>query len=199
MADAAEPTGPAMRDASAHAFTKAGPPVHTDSVHPPRYSGESAVSNFSKPATLNLSTSDISSNTNILPAAPEELTPPTSAISSHGDSQATESLSQQKSSQGAVDGAENDGTQEPRIGLNSQSPPPEISAGTKRTASGEVKRASVNGLGEVLAKSSGARHSHTSSSVSNGSKGNVLEVSCSARPHRSALICSSFHNNYERS
>jgi hypothetical protein len=183
MTDTAEPRDPSMHDGSAHASTTGDPPplasapVNTDSVCHPCYSSASETSKPSKPANLTLSTSDASRSTNDLPADPVELTPPTSAISSPGDAQATESLSQPESSQSAAEATGDDRPGEPRAGSTSQSPAPEISSGTKRTASGEVKRASVNGLGEVLAKPNGAGHAHTSSTVSNGSKGNVLEVS----------------------
>ncbi|KIW73063.1 hypothetical protein PV04_01210 [Phialophora macrospora] len=177
MTDTAEPTDPSMHDAAALASTKGDPPTDTDSGRPPRDASASETSKPSKPANLTLSTSDVSRSTNDLPADPEELTPPTSAISSPGDVRAAESLSQPKCSQSAAEATGNDGAGEPRAGSTSQSPPPEISSGTKRTASGEVKRASVNGLGEVLAKSNGTGHAHTSSTLSNGSKGNVLELS----------------------
>ncbi|EXJ64478.1 hypothetical protein A1O7_00814 [Cladophialophora yegresii CBS 114405] len=182
MTATAEPADPGMHDASAHASTKEDPPqltsvaANTASIRPRRDSAPD-TSKPSKPADLALSTSDISSSTNKVAADPEVLTPPTSAISSPDASQATESLSQPGSSQSAAGTTGDDKTGDPRAGSTSQSPQPEFALGTKRTASGEVKRASVNGLEEVLAKTSGARHAHTSSTISNGSKGNVLELS----------------------
>ncbi|ETI28417.1 hypothetical protein G647_00866 [Cladophialophora carrionii CBS 160.54] len=183
MTDTAEPADPGMHDASAHASTKEDPPqltsvaANTASIRPPRDSAAPEPSKPSRPADLTLSTGDLSSNTHNPPADAEELTPPTSAISSPDASQATESLSQPESSQSAAGTIGDDKTGDTRAGSSSQSPTPEFASGTKRTASGEVKRASVNGLGEVLAKPGGARHAHTSSTVSNGSKGNVLELS----------------------
>ncbi len=182
MTDLAEPTDTGMHNASAHASTGGDPPELTSAqtyTASARHSRESKLSSPTKPTLLNISTSELFGSTSNLPAGADDLTPPTSAISSLGESQSLESLSQQKSSQTVGESSQDNGVKQQRLGSTSQSPPPEYSAGTKRTASGDVKKASVNGLGDVLEKSNVARHSHTSSTVSNGSKGNVLEVSLS--------------------
>ncbi|KAJ9608842.1 hypothetical protein H2200_006613 [Cladophialophora chaetospira] len=179
MTNTAEPTDTGMHDASAHASTAEGPlqltsaPAHTDSA---RHFRHSDISNSSGSIHLDLTTSDVPTSTNNLLVDHDELTPPTSAISSQTESQSTESLSQLKDSQDGGQKLQKNGVTERRLGSTSQSPPPENAAGIKRTASGDVKRASANS-GEVLAKPNSAMHSHTSSAISNGSKGNVLELS----------------------
>lgn len=174
-----------MHHAAAHASTMLDPqpltsaPSATDHAHPPRNSQDSTLSQSSRPTTLNISTSDVSS-TAVLPTqreGQEDDTPPTSSISSQVDSQGTRSPESTERKEDSVTGIKKEGSQKQRSTSRSQSPLPDSLSGTKRTASGQVKRSSVNGLADVVGKSNGASHSRTSSMVSNGTSGNVLEVS----------------------
>ncbi|KAK7885293.1 hypothetical protein LTR67_010471 [Exophiala xenobiotica] len=139
----------------------------------PRSSQVSNLSPSSRPTTLNISTSDVSST--VLPQVhQEEDTPPTSAISSQPDSQGHGSPVMSERKQHTVRNNENGAAQVHRSNTSSQSPPPNSISGAKRTSSGEVKRSSVTGLADVVTKSNGAGHAQTPSMVSNG---NVSELS----------------------
>ncbi|KAK6382731.1 hypothetical protein LTS17_003400 [Exophiala oligosperma] len=130
-------------------------------------------SNTSQQIPLNISTSDVSS-TAALPTVPdEEDTPPTSTTSSQLGSQETRSIELQEQKESTENLAVTDAVQEHRSNTNSQSPPPNSLSGAKRTASGEVKRSSVNGLADVVSQSKGFGHARTTSSVSNG---NISEL-----------------------
>ncbi|OAP59445.1 hypothetical protein AYL99_06743 [Fonsecaea erecta] len=128
------------------------------------------------PKDLKLSTSDTSTAVGKPSAEHEEVSPTTSARSSHGGSQATETLSQQEERLNGED-ARVEGARREKTDSISQSPPPTTSSGIKRTASGEVKRPSVDAVEEGPPRSNGAGHSHTTSTASNQGKGNVLELS----------------------
>ncbi|EXJ95651.1 hypothetical protein A1O1_00773 [Capronia coronata CBS 617.96] len=130
-----------------------------------------------RPASLNISTSDASDATN--PAvAQDDSTPPTSAMSSQEETREGWSPTKGENKQNAGDSSGKPTVQGQRSGSTSQSPPPESLSGTKRTASGQVKRASVNGIGDVITKSMDATtHSRTSSMTSNGPNAHVLELS----------------------
>ena len=176
-----------MQHAAAHASTMLDPQPLTsaaspsDHAHPPRSSQDSALSqsSSSRPTTLNISTSDVS--TAALPKVhhdeQEDYTPPTSAISSQLDSQGTRSPDLSEKKEMSVEGTEKQILQKQRSTSRSESPLPDSLSGTKRTASGQHKRSSVNGLADIVTHANGASHSRTLSMVSNGTSGNVLEVS----------------------
>ncbi|EXJ89668.1 hypothetical protein A1O3_02735 [Capronia epimyces CBS 606.96] len=183
MTDIADPVDAIMHHATTHASTMPDPPTLTSApvaspaapAHPPRHSSPDSALPHSpaRPAALNITTS-VASSTNHLAAGQDDSTPPTSAISSQEESQETGSPVKVEDKQDA--GKET--VQVPRSASTSQSPLPEAVSGTKRTASGQVKRASVNGMGDVITRSTdGAGHSRTSSTTSNGGNGNVLELS----------------------
>lgn len=134
-------------------------------------------SNASQQIPLNVSTSDVSS-TAALPTVPdeeeeEEDTPPTSTSSSQLGSQKIRSVELQEQKGSTANNTVTEAVQEHRSNTQSQSPPPSSLSGAKRTASGEVKRSSVNGLADVVSRSKDFGHTRTTSSVSNG---NISEV-----------------------
>ncbi|KAL2404584.1 hypothetical protein ABEF93_006105 [Exophiala dermatitidis] len=140
------------------------------------------------PPALNVSTSEASSTQDPVAGQDGDTTPPTSAISAlssqggTGDSGTSRKLEDKQDLGDAVpkDEGQQSHTREqpPRSSSTSQSPPPDSVSGTKRTASGQIKRSSVNGIGEVMAKSGmGSSHSRTSSMTSNGTNANVVEIS----------------------
>ncbi|KIW45289.1 uncharacterized protein PV06_03688 [Exophiala oligosperma] len=166
-----------MQHAVTHASTMLDP--HPLTLAPPEaaitnLARSSEDSNTSQQIPLNISTSDVSS-TAALPTVPdeEEDTPPTSTTSSQLGSQETRSIELQEQKESTENLAVTDAVQEHRSNTNSQSPPPNSLSGAKRTASGEVKRSSVNGLADVVSQSKGFGHARTTSSVSNG---NISEV-----------------------
>lgn len=196
MTDVAEAPAAAMRHASEHASTNPDPPASqahltrapepapaslpSEPVHPSRNSEDSSLSHSSRPATLLLSTSDVDGANN--PGGHnDDSTPPSSAISSQLDSQGRESPSLLGKSQDAVKSDQREGSYEQWCNSTSESPRPGSISGTKRTASGQVKRASGNGGGDV-ARASDVGHSRTSSVVSNGTNGNILEVYYPGKP-----------------
>ncbi|KIW45290.1 hypothetical protein, variant [Exophiala oligosperma] len=167
-----------MQHAVTHASTMLDP--HPLTLAPPEaaitnLARSSEDSNTSQQIPLNISTSDVSS-TAALPTVPdeEEDTPPTSTTSSQLGSQETRSIELQEQKESTENLAVTDAVQEHRSNTNSQSPPPNSLSGAKRTASGEVKRSSVNGLADVVSQSKGFGHARTTSSVSNG---NISELS----------------------
>ncbi|KAI1607960.1 hypothetical protein EDD37DRAFT_6178 [Exophiala viscosa] len=176
-----------MQHAAAHASTMLDPQPLTsaaspsDHAHPPRSSQDSSLSqsSSSRPTTLNISTSDVSTAaiSKVHHEEQEEYTPPTSAISSQLDSQGTRSPGLSEKKEHSVDGVGEDPSQKQRSTSRSQSPLPDSLSGTKRTASGQHKRSSVNGLADIVTQANGASHSRTSSMVSSGTSGNVLELS----------------------
>lgn len=143
-------------------------------------SQQSALSDSTRPKSLNISTSDISSSTthNNPPTLnhDDSTTSPSSAISSQAESQDTGSTDLlDRKPLHVVENLKTEAGHEQRSLSTSQSPEPSSLSGTKRTATGQLKRSSVNGLGDLAAKASS--HTRTSSMVSNGSNnGNVLEV-----------------------
>ncbi|KIX06383.1 uncharacterized protein Z518_04359 [Rhinocladiella mackenziei CBS 650.93] len=176
-----------LHHASTHASTAADrprpqvtdAPLSCDSLHPLRPCQDSSPSRSSRPTNLNLSPSDVSSANNAAPHQ-DDSTPPTSAISSQVDVPLIESptsMVTQEKTQDDRGTAESEGSQEPQSGSTSQSPPPNTTSGAKRTASGQVKRISVNGLADVVSHSNGVHHSRTSGLISHGTNGNVLELS----------------------
>lgn len=149
--------------------------VPVDAAQESRGSEDSILSHSSQPTTLDFSTSDISGTNNIA-ATHDDLTPPTSAISSQVESQETGSPTLLERKQDASEIVKKEESTEPRHGSSSHSPPPGGASGTKRTASGELKRSSVNGVKDVISNSSGTSHSRTPSALSSGTNGNVVEV-----------------------
>ena len=149
-------------------------------------SQRSASTDPTHPKSLNISTTDISSSTthththNNPPTLnhDDSTASPSSAISSRAASQDTGStdLLERKPLHVVENLKTEAGHDQQRSLSTSQSPEPTSLSGTKRTATGQLKRSSVNGLGDLVAKASG--HTRTSSMVSNGSNnnGNVLEV-----------------------
>ena len=186
MSDLAESTDMGMHEASAHASGKEGPaPLTSASALTPTDSvfladlEDVSVLPSSPAIKLNISASGITSSTTIAAADSHHPTLPISAIaaiSSQAGLQHINVLSQQDKEQFAAEEIETDSAQEQRSGSSSQSPPPSSSAGTKRTASGEIKRASVKGLGDEHARPNGVGHLHTSNTIPHVSKENVLEV-----------------------
>jgi hypothetical protein len=159
MTNDADPT--AMRHAAMHA----DPPstAHTDIADQISTSETSQTNpNFSLSENLD-STNELS----------DRDTPPISAISSQSTSHGAE-FQATNGRDGAASGMRDALTA--RACSQSQSPVPDEFMGAKRTANGEIKRASVNGLGDVLAKSDGMGHSHSASITSNASSGSMLEV-----------------------
>ncbi|KIW35374.1 uncharacterized protein PV07_02072 [Cladophialophora immunda] len=146
-------------------------PLPPESLHSAPPSRDSSDTHSSKPTDLKLSTSVKNPS-----ADHDEVSPTTSAISSHGGSQATETLSQQEERLNG-ETAQVEGGKREKTDSTSQSPPPNTSSGIKRTASGEVKRASVDAVEDGIPRPNGIGHAHTSSTVSNQTKGNVLELS----------------------
>lgn len=113
-------------------------------------------------------------------------TPPTSAISSSLDTQDIAPPESWLKKPSTIDGIKKEVALDQRSASASQSPDPNALSGSKRTATGDVKRSSVNGLADVINPSRAALHSRTSSMVSDGSgAGNVQEVGPSTAPSRS--------------
>lgn len=180
MTDVAAPeTG--MHHAATHASTADPPPLTSasasapaalplDAANPPHGSQDSSHSR-SADTTLNLSSDGSSLN----PAAEHHHpdTPPTSDISSQLDSQDTGSPDVPEKKQ---DTAATQARVIARSVSTSQSPPPTTVSGAKRTASGQVKRSSVNGLADVVSKSSHFDQPDPLGVASNDTGGNVLEV-----------------------
>lgn len=137
----------------------------------------SSSSASNRPQHLTLSTSDVSSSAENIVLPRDDSTTPTSALSSLPDSQDMEPPEYQAKKSSAVDIIKQEAVQEQRAGSGSQSPDPNALSGTKRTATGDLKRSSVNGLADIINTSNDIRHSRTSSMVSDGSStGNVHEV-----------------------
>ncbi|EHY58378.1 hypothetical protein ABEF92_007190 [Exophiala dermatitidis] len=144
-------------------------------------------STSTRPTALNVSTSEASSTQEPVAGQDGDTTPPTSAISAissqgeTGDSGTSRKLEDKQDLGDVVrkdEGQQSQTREQPRSSSTSQSPPPDSVSGTKRTASGQIKRSSVNGIGEVMAKSGmGTSHSRTSSMTSNGTNANVVEIS----------------------
>ncbi|KAL2429427.1 hypothetical protein ABEF95_004021 [Exophiala dermatitidis] len=144
-------------------------------------------STSTRPPALNVSTSEASSTQDPVAGQDGDTTPPTSAISAissqggTGDSGTSRKLADKQDLGDVVpkdEGQQSQTREQPRSSSTSQSPPPDSVSGTKRTASGQIKRSSVNGIGEVMAKSGmGPGHSRTSSMTSNGTNANVVEIS----------------------
>lgn len=137
------------------------------------------LSESTRPISLNISTSDVSSFTNNPPTLDHDdsTTSPSSAISSQAESQDTGSTDLlDRKPLHIVENLRTKAGHEQRSLSTSQSPEPTSLSGTKRTATGQLKRSSVNGLGDLVAN--GSSHTRTSSMVSNGSHShsNVLEV-----------------------
>ncbi|KIW16059.1 hypothetical protein PV08_06110 [Exophiala spinifera] len=154
-----------------HPLTLAPPDAVSTNL--PRRSEDS---NTSQQLPLNISSSDVSS-TVALPTVPDredDETPPTSTTSSQLGSQETRSIESQENKESTEDHAAVEAVREHRLLTNSQSPPPHSLSGAKRTASGEVKRSSVNGLADVVGQSKDLGHALTTSSVPNG---NISELS----------------------
>ncbi|KAL6241425.1 hypothetical protein RBB50_011689 [Rhinocladiella similis] len=170
-----------MQHAVTHASTMLDP--HPLTLAPPEstitnLARSSEDSNASQQIPLNVSTSDVSS-TAALPTVPdeeeeEEDTPPTSTSSSQLGSQKIRSVELQEQKGSTANNTVTEAVQEHRSNTQSQSPPPSSLSGAKRTASGEVKRSSVNGLADVVSRSKDFGHTRTTSSVSNG---NISELS----------------------
>ncbi|EXJ70493.1 uncharacterized protein A1O5_06562 [Cladophialophora psammophila CBS 110553] len=183
VTDVAESIESNMQHATAHdASAMPDPPHFTPAPLPPeslrsaRQSGDSNAAHSSKPTNLNLSIGDTSGGVGNSSADRGETPPPTSAISSYGGSQATETFSQQEERL-IGEATRIEGAQQQKIKSTSQSPPPNNSSGIKRTASGEVKRSSVNVVADGIPTSNGVGHSYTLSTASDRTKGNVLELS----------------------
>ncbi|OAG39157.1 hypothetical protein AYO21_06540 [Fonsecaea monophora] len=150
-------------------------PLPPEAVRPAPPSGDSSDTQSSQPKDLTLSTSNTSTSVDNPSVDHDEVSPISSALSSHGGSQATETLSQQEERLNAEHTGVEQGQQE-KTNSTSQSPPPHTS-GIKRTASGEVKRSSVDVAEEGVPRPNGVGPSHASSATSNQTKGNVLELS----------------------
>lgn len=161
----------------------------------------STASHKSHTTTLDTSTTNISQSS--YPGGPvEELTPPSSAASPQkqlrlaGSQSPTSSETIQSTTshvRSRSQAAERPGTHSPPRAVLRNVP-----AGAKRTASGEVKRASINGIGDLLPKENATTRPRTSSILSNGSNSGVVEVSHSFnKPWRPLLTCSiSYHSNF---
>jgi hypothetical protein len=153
--------------------------LHYPAAPLPSSSQHSALSESTRPKSLNISTSDVSSFTNNPPtlAHDDSTTSPSSAVSSQAESQDTGSTDLlDRKPLHVVENLKTKAAHEQRSLSTSQSPEPTSLSGTKRTATGQLKRSSVNGLGDLVAN--GSSHTRTSSMVSNGShsNSNVLEV-----------------------
>ena len=155
------------------------PLLHHPAAPLPSSSQHSALSESTRPKSLNISTSDVSSYTNNPPTLhhDDSTASPSSAISSQAESQDTGSTDLlDRKPLHVVENLKTKVGHKQRSLSTSQSPEPTSLSGTKRTATGQLKRSSVNGLGDLVAK--GSSHTRTSSLVSNGSysNANVLEV-----------------------
>ncbi|RVX75664.1 hypothetical protein B0A52_00020 [Exophiala mesophila] len=155
------------------------PPHNTPSPDP------TSIPSASPPfEPLRISTHDLpSSHTHAIVPHDDSGTPPTSAISSSLDTQDLAPPERWLKKPSTIDGIKKEVALDQQPGSASQSPDPSALSGFKRTATGDVKRSSVNGLADVInsSSSSGATaaavHSRTSSMVSDGSSaGNVQEV-----------------------
>ncbi|KIV98264.1 hypothetical protein PV10_01931 [Exophiala mesophila] len=151
------------------------PPHNTPSPDP------TSIPSASPPfEPLRISTHDLpSSHTHAIVPHDDSGTPPTSAISSSLDTQDLAHPERWLKKPSTVDGIKKEVALDQGPGSASQSPDPSALSGSKRTATGDVKRSSVNGLADVINSSSAAAvHSRTSSMVSDGSSaGNVQEIS----------------------
>lgn len=166
------------------------PLLHNSDAHLPSSSqqpalsqSESSTDTTTRPKSLNISTSDVSSsNNNNLPPTfnhDDSTTSPSSAISSQAESQATGSTDViDRKPLNIVDTLKTEASIDQRSLSTSQSPEPTTLSGSKRTATGELKRSSVHGVGDVIANSKTNGHARSASTISNGSysNGNVLEV-----------------------
>lgn len=155
---------------------------------------ESSPDINTQPKTLDISTSNVTSSTNnhnhnhnhndnnhtpTLFNHDDSTTSPSSAISSQAESQATGSTDLlDRKPLHVVENLKTEAGHEQRSLSTSQSPEPTSLSGTKRTATGQLKRSSVNGLGDVVANANATGHARSSSTISNGSysNGNVVEV-----------------------
>lgn len=121
------------------------------------------------------------------PATDRESTPPSSALSSqeHNLKAITRDYPapERTGSQTTVGRAAKHETESTRSSTGSPSRGDvtrETLSGPKRTASGEIKRSSITGIQDLKAEHGGTRHSRTSSILSNGSNGSVMEVHTTA-------------------
>lgn len=174
------------------------PLLHNLTTHFPSSSQQSAPSQpesspdiNTQPKSLDISTSEVASpstnnhndnnHTPTLFNHDDSTTSPSSAISSQAESQATGSTDLlDRKPLHVVENLKTEAGHEQRSLSTSQSPEPTSLSGTKRTATGQLKRSSVNGLGDVVANANAnaTGHARSSSTISNGSysNGNVVEV-----------------------
>lgn len=148
------------RDTSPTSTTR----VNVNTVEDDHSSQGSLLSHISEPVVLNSSTSDVSQPIHVQPIA-GDITPPSSTTSSNDqlDRQLPHSFQSQRqpSTESLTDHTTSN---------LEKTPVSELVSGTKRTASGQIKKQFSAGIEQT-------RHSRTTSSVSNSSSnGNVMEV-----------------------
>jgi hypothetical protein len=180
MATLVETTGTRnMQDAVDASTTPDPPPKLTSSDRPAQLPSSSQDSNsYQRTPTksTNLATSDVSPTSHHT-SQTDDYSPPTSAGSNHRNSQENDLRTQSDSQPNEVDGAgQQEVPRDKKHGSSLENCELGSVTGQKRTATGHIKRSSVNGITDTATKSNGYGHTRTSSVLSNGSVGNVTEV-----------------------